>query len=504
MEAALGILGEYLSAREMAAVELNAQWLGVSTTVMMENAGRAVAWEVAKRFPRGSRVVVLAGTSGNGGDALVAARHLAGLGFQVEALLVGDPRGITREDTLGNLEAVQAMEATVELRVVRDGSQAPELDCDVVVDGLLGINLRGPLRPPHRQVVEAVNRSKAFVVSVDLPTGVEADTGAIHGVAARSDLAVTFHKPKPCYREAPQITGELVVAPVGIPPEAEEFTGPGDVFLVNPPRPLDSHKGMAGVLLVVGGSHTYSGAPALASLAAYRAGVDLVYTAVPESAAQAAASFSPSIIAVKLPGRELAPQSLAALEPFLERATAVALGPGLGRSKGVEEAVAEMVALVAERRKPLVVDADALKALSGVELGGETVLTPHAGEFKALTGEAPPEGWRERGRAVEKAARELGATILLKGRVDVVSDGDRTRFNWTGNPGMTVGGTGDVLTGVTGAYLSKGFEAFQSACAAAFLNGLAGDLAAAELGHHLVAEDLLSRIPEAVRLCLEG
>ena len=125
-----------------------------------------------------------------------------------------------------------------------------------------------------------------------------------------------------------------------------------------------------------------------------------------------------------------------------------------------------------------------------------------SGDVVVVTAEEMVSIVREKG--VEKAARELGATILLKGRVDVVSDGDRTRFNWTGNPGMTVGGTGDVLTGVTGAYLSKGFEAFQSACAAAFLNGLAGDLAAAELGHHLVAEDLLSRIPEAVRLCLEG
>ena len=498
------ILGEYLTVKEMVAVEMNAVYMGVSTQLMMENAGRAIANEIASRFPVKSKVVAVSGLTGNGGDAFTAARHLACMGYEVESLVLGDPKNITLKNSNVNYHAVANMKDSVKIKLIRDSSLIPDITADVIIDGLIGTSLKGPLRPPFQQMVQAINKADAYKVSVDIPTGMEADTGKIHGEAVKADLTLTFHKPKTGYKHNPSVTKELIPTSIGIPPEAEHYIGPGDVYMLHPERSPESHKGMWGSLLVVGGSETYSGAPTLSSLAAYRMGLDLVYTAVPETAAGAVMSASPSMITVKLKGERLSHENLGQVENFLDKVSAVAVGPGLGVASETEEAVRELVQMVNKRGLPLVLDADGLKAYAKkpVSLGVPAVFTPHGREFTLLTGKEANGTHRVKGAVVEEAAKKLGSVILLKGNVDIISNGVYTRYNWTGNPGMTVGGTGDVLTGIVGAYLAQRADAFYAAGAAAFINGRAGDMVVSEKGYHLLPEDLIKKIPEVVENCL--
>ena len=498
------ILGEYLTVKEMVAVEMNAQYLGVSTQLMMENAGRAIANEIMKRFPEGSKVISVSGLTGNGGDAFTAARHLLCMGYFVESLVLGDPKNITLQNSRVNYSALLNMKDSVKITSIKDSSLIPEIDADVIIDGLIGTSLHGPLRPPFLQMVQAINKADAYRVSVDIPTGMEADTGAIYGEVVKADLTLTFHKPKMGYKQNPSATKELIPTSIGIPPEAEQYIGPGDVFMLNPERDPESHKGMWGSLLVVGGSETYSGAPTLSSLAAYRMGLDLVYTAVPETAAVAVAAASPSMITVKLKGERLTPNNLKQLETPLEKVSAVIVGPGLGMAPDTIEAVRELVEMVKQRDIPLVLDADGLKAYAEnpIKLKVPVVFTPHSREFIVLTGMAAKGTHLEKGSVVQSEAKRLGAVVLLKGNVDIISNGTYTRYNWTGNPGMTVGGTGDVLTGIVGAYLAQKADPFYAAGAAAYINGRAGDMVAEEKGYHLLPEDLIKMIPKVVEDCL--
>jgi NAD(P)H-hydrate epimerase len=270
--------------------------------------------------------------------------------------------------------------------------------------------------------------------------------------------------------------------------------------MVSKPRPSESHKGDFGRLLVVGGSETFSGAPTLVAEAALRTGVDLVYVAAPEKTAYAISSLSPDLITIKLEGKHLNPNNLGALKPYVKVSDAVVLGPGLGLHPETGEAVEEIVETVEESGKPLLLDADGLKAFAQFKrkLNVPLVLTPHPGEYAILTGSKPPEPMSEKVLAVQKTAAKLKATVLLKGHVDVVSDGERVKLNFTGNPGMTVGGTGDVLSGIVGAFLAQKADCFEAAVAGAFANGAAGDFVFEKKGPHMVARDLVRHIPSVL------
>jgi len=490
----------------MRAVEMNADYLGVSRLQLMENAGRAVADAVMSRFGPKSRVTIVCGLGGNGGDGFVAARHLAEAGYRVEVLLLGSSEVIHSDEALANWSALKQMRSSINIVEIHDSAEIQPLKVDVIVDALIGTGVRGALASPFREMVQAINGSEGFKIAVDVPTGVESDTGSVNDVAVKADLTLTFHKPKVGFEKAGKYLGEMVVCPIGVPPESELFTGPGDVYLVSKRRRPDSHKGEHGSLLVVGGSETYSGAPALTAMGAYAVGLDLVYVAAPETAASIIAGFSPSLITVKLKGSRLTPKNLRQLRPFLERVDAVAMGPGLGLNDETVEAVCTLVDWVEERRLPLLLDADALKGFAEKrrKMGTPAVFTPHGGEFKILTGSEAARDFREQGMVVEKEAAKLGGTILLKGRVDVISDGIRTRYNWTGNPGMTVGGTGDVLSGVTAGFIAMGAPPFEAAAAGAFVNGAAGDAAYEEKGYHIVPTDLVERIPRIIEDALAG
>jgi len=490
-----------LTSREMKAIEMNAEYLGVSKLQMMENAGAAVAREIAQRFsPNTTGVAVYAGIGGNGGDGFVAARHLAAMGFDVVVVLVGRPEEISNEAARTNWRALASMSESVKVEVAHDSSQIPELKADVLIDALLGTGAKGALRPPILQAVQTLNRAEGFKISVDVPTGVEPDTGAVGNTAFRADLTITFHREKRGLSEAGAYVGELKVAGIGVPREAESHVGPGDVFLARVLRATGSHKGDFGRLLVVGGSDVFSGAPALVALAALRTGVDLVYVAAPRETAHDISSIPPDLITLKLDGKHLNPSNLPQLREYVKRADAVVVGPGLGLHNETIEAVEALLDLAEESRKPLLLDADGLKAFAklGKRLLVPLVFTPHTGEYQILTGERPPTALHEKVEHVRQRASKLDATILLKGHVDVISDGRRTKLNLTGNPGMTVGGTGDVLAGIIGGLMAQGIDTFTAAAAGAFVNGAAGDFVADDIGYHMTASDLIERIPRVI------
>lgn len=494
-------MGEVITTREMRALEINTEYSGLSNLQLMENAGRGVAVEVSSRFkPKGTHVAVFCGLGGNGGDGFTAARHLIGMGYDVEVIVAGQMSEIKHDAALKNLSTLRHLLDQDRLREVKDSSEAFDVEAEIAVDALLGIGLKGVMRAPTLEIVKKINSMSAFRLAVDIPTGIDSDTGEVLGGAVKADLTVTFHKMKPGLLKAIDIVGEIVVRDVGIPEAFENRVGPGDVSLVVKPRPSQSHKGDFGRLLVLGGSRIYSGAPVLASLAALRTGVDIVYTMAPEKTAYSISSMSPSLISIKLTGDHLNVENVPVIREYLQRSTAAVVGPGLGLHQETQDAVSKVIEAAEEMGKPLVLDADGLKAVAEDKRQHRvhTIMTPHPGEYTVLTGKELPKDLEERKKKVKRTASRLNTVVLLKSYPDIISDGERVKLNFSGNPGMTVGGTGDVLAGIAGALLAQGVNCFETATASAFINGAAGDFAREERGYHIIPTDLLNWIPHVM------
>ncbi len=492
---------EYITSRNMRALEVNAEYFGVSLLQLMENAGRNIAAEINMRFQKDQRIVIFCGLGGNGGDGFVAARHLLSMGFsRLAVVLAGKSKDLTHEAAKVNWVALQYLRESVPILEANDVSDLPIVPVDVVVDALLGTGTKGKLKPPISQFVNHINSLKAVKVAVDVPTGIDSDTGEVLGCAVKADFTVTFYKAKKGLAASKEYVGKLVVRDIGLPSEFETFAGPGDVMLVTKKRGLAAHKGDFGKVLFIGGSEVFSGAPALMSMAALRTGVDIAYTAAPEKTAHDIASMSPNLISVKLEGSHLNPENMAVLKDYLDVIDAVVAGPGAGLHPETKQFMKDCIKYVEDAGKPLLLDADGLKAFAEFKrpLKVPLVLTPHAGEYSILMGKKLPEDIEGRVKEVKRAAAELGAVILLKGKVDIISDGTRVKLNFTGNPGMTVGGTGDVLSGVVGALLAQKNDPFEAAVAGAFVNGVAGDFVADKVGYHMVASDLLDFIPQVL------
>ena len=466
----------------MAAVDRNAEALGVPRKQLMESSGNAVAREVCNAAEPGASVAVVAGRGNNGGDAFVAARFLDG--YDVTVHLLGRPESINSTISRENWAALQRGDYDTE--VVNDVRALSLDDPDVVVDALLGTGVSGAPREPAATTVRRINATDATVVAVDVPSGTDADTGETPGVAVDADRIVTFHDLKPGLAERDGVT----VADIGIPAAAERFVGPGDLRGLD--RDPQGHKGDSGRVLIVGGG-PYVGAPALSAQAALRAGADLAFLAVPDDVAGDVQGFSENLIVDGLVGTRLVPAHVPELLDRAADVDVVVFGPGLGDA---DTTLAAVESFLADFDGRAVVDADALLAVPDVETDATLVCTPHQGELRAM-GATVAEDHRERADAVEAFAAELGHTLLVKGARDVVSDGETTRVNRTGNPGMTVGGTGDVLAGATAAMLST-LNPVPAASAGAYVTGDAGDRVVDDHGHGLLATDVLDALPDAI------
>jgi NAD(P)H-hydrate epimerase len=477
-----------ITAERMAAVDENAAALGVPRKQLMESSGNAVATEVRETVPPGSSVAIVAGRGNNGGDGFVAARFLSA--YDVTVHLLGRPESIATDIARENWAALQAAE--IDTHVVKD-SQALALGSpDCLVDAILGTGVSGALREPEATAATAVNDSAATTVSVDVPSGVDADTGEAVPGAVDADRVVTFHDAKPGLGA---VDASVTVADIGIPDAAELFVGPGD--LGGLARRADSHKGDHGEVLVVGGG-PYVGAPALSARAALRTGADLVRVATPEPAATTVQGYSPDLIVRELAGTRFGPDHVDRVAGMAADHDVLVVGPGLGDDP---DTIAAVGALLARYEGQAVVDADALQAVPNVDTEASLVCTPHQGELRGMGGPSADD-WDERADAVAAFAVDLDVTFLVKGAYDVISDGETTRVNRTGTPAMTVGGTGDVLAGATGALLAR-LSPVDAAAVGAYLNGRAGERVvdedgAAPGGNGLVATDLLDRLPEVL------
>ncbi len=484
-----------ITAKEMRIIDINSEYLGVPILELMENAGKGVADAIIERVDvRDKEVLILCGTGNNGGDGFVAARYLAKNGAKVEVILVGEEEKIRTSESRENWGKIRG-----EKGITVKASRGKEIgfDRDIIVDALLGTGVMGELREPTKSVVGGVNASRAFKVSVDIPSGLN-PAGNSKGQHIQADLVVCFHKIKAGVEKF-----DYVVKDIGIPSEAETIVGPGDL-IVNLGRRKDSHKGDNGRVLVVGGSDLYYGAPVLASLAAMNSGADLVYLVVPESNFDITRAYSLDLIVRKYPGEYLNSDALEDIEDLLGTCDSLLIGPGLG----LREETRDTVLRVLEKTKvPVVIDADGINSIKEelqVLDGIDAVLTPHAGEFRALTGKDLPDNIEDRKGAVKAFAEEVGSVILLKSEVDVVASPDGgVKINTAGNPGMTVGGTGDVLSGLVAGFLAQGMASFEAACCAAFVSGWSGDSLQGLKGDAFVASDVVGEVPFAIKEILD-
>lgn len=447
----------------------------------MENAGKAVAEHVLSMTKPYAKIAVVCGKGNNGGDGFVAARYLSS-SRKVEVFIAEPEHEITSDIARVNLDRARENLRPIE---TFDPKQS-----DLLVDALLGVGLQGRPRDPFAKYIKMINDSKRTVVSVDVPSGWPSD------LRVDPDVTVTLHAPKTGMTK--QNSGSIVVKDIGIPPDAETYCGPGD-FALLPRRRKDAHKGDSGRVLVVGGG-PYTGAPAFTGMAAMRSGVDLTFVATPEASSLAVAIYSPNIIVRPLEGDILTEDHVSYLLELVKGADVVAVGPGLGNAPETIEAVQE---LIRRTDKPLVIDADAIGACGSspkILKSKAGVITPHAGEFKKLTGKTVhPDDQDKRRAAVKEAASKLKMTILLKGPVDVISDGAFTKLNRVHNDAMTVGGTGDVLTGIVAGMIAQKASPFAAARIGAFAAGVAGNLAFEEKSYGLLATDVIEKIPFVLR-----
>jgi NAD(P)H-hydrate epimerase len=491
--------------------------IGIPSLVLMENAGRQVvaALEAAVEGLDGVTVAVLAGRGNNGGDGFVVARTLSQQGVDVSVFLVGRVSEV-RGDARVNLEILGRLGLPV---VEITNEQDWELHAsavtasDVVVDALFGTGLREPLSGLYATVVADINASPQPVVSIDLPSGLLADTGAVAGDAIEATVTVTLAVPKPALVLPPAEghCGDLVIADIGIPravvedlpgPSVELITREAARALVQPRTP-DSHKGDYGRVVVVAGSMGKTGAAHLAAMGALRSGAGLVTVATPRSAQALVAALAPEYMTLGLPedGHGLVPA--AALEAVLDLpADVLAVGPGLGTGAGTR---AFLHALVEQAGCPMVLDADALTAfaespgLRGRD-GLDIIVTPHPGEMARLVGLDVEAVQRDRIAVARDLATRQHLHVILKGHRTVVASPDgRVGLNMTGNAGMATGGAGDILTGMVAAWFAQLLDAEAACRLAVHLHGLAGDLAEADEGEQaLIAGDILLRIGDAV------
>ncbi len=484
------------STSDIRRLELNSEYLGLPLQLLMENAGKAAADEIVSRFKTGSKIIIFGGPGRNGGDGMVVARHLAAMDYDVTFNLVGKENDIKDNSTISNWNSIKSLSMSIKTNIFTDSSLLTSVKANVVVDALLGTGVKGNLRQPILRAVECINTSEGFKVSIDMPSGLDADTGQILGNYVNPDLIITFHGMKKGLSKFRNVV-EIKVKKIGIPLEAELFAGPGDVESINKNRPLESHKGDFGRLLIIGGSETYVGAPAMAGLAALRTGLDLAFIASPEKTAYSISSISPNLITLKLKGEYVSTKNLDQLKISLEKTNAILLGPGLDLHKETIEAISKLINVLNRLKKPTLIDADAIKiiGMEKIKIEFPVVLTPHSGEFEVLIGSKISKNFNSRINEVKDLAKRINGTIILKGNIDIISDGKNIRLNRTGNPGMTVGGTGDVLSGIVGCLLAQGNDPFNSAVAGAFINGTAGDFAVEEKGFHIVPMDLIDQIP---------
>lgn len=467
---------------------------GLPGALLMARAARAAFELLLSRVPQPSLLQVLCGPGNNGGDGLLLALLAQGRGIPLRVFLLdGEPR---------------SPDALIALRRLRSAGTKPQAftaqtltDDGVIVDAMLGTGVSGELRPEYVTAIDAVNALLSPVLALDVPSGVNSDSGGLCGAAVRADWTLSFITAKRGLFTAAgaESAGERYCDDLGVPAAAYTAVGEGTEVLslqrelsALPPRPLTAHKGLYGRCLLVGGDHGMGGAIILAAEAALRSGVGLVKVATRAPHLAPLLMRLPEAMASVVDHRN-------ALLPLLAWADAVVIGPGLGQEPWGEQMLHACLAC----GKPLLVDADALNLLAAQDrnaLAGDSVITPHPGEAARLLGVEHAAIQRDRFNAAARLAEQTGAAVVLKGNGSLVASAAGCAICVDGNPGMASGGMGDVLSGIVGALLAQGLSAQHAARLGTVVHAQAGDRAAAAVGERaLLASDVISHIAELLK-----
>ncbi|MDI6699048.1 MAG: NAD(P)H-hydrate dehydratase [Candidatus Saccharicenans sp.] len=501
--------------------------IGLPGPVLMENAGLQVTAVLRNELgvEAGMRVVVVAGRGNNGGDGLVVARHLHNQGVDCPVLLVARSSEV-RGDAALNLQIARKVGVPIiEVGDEADWKRARRIlsETPIIVDALFGTGLNSPLQGLYARVVRDINDSGAFVLAVDIPSGLSSDSFDLIGPCVRADLTVTLGAPKVAHLFPPaeDWVGELVVADISLPPflferpglnlELVELESLGPYFQ---PRNRNTHKGTYGHLLVIAGSRGKTGAAAMAGRAALKMGAGLVTVATAASCLPAVARSMPELMTEPLPETDsgsISEEALGRAMELVKGKDALLLGPGLSTHLATASFVLRLIAKLKSYKNPVVIDADGLNIMASrpevlTSLPEKTVLTPHPGEFSRLTGLDTAEILKQRLKIVPEFAGRHRVHLVLKGyRTLIASPEGKVMVNPTGNPGMASGGTGDVLAGLLASEAMQVKSLLQAAVNAVFIHGLSGDLAAEKVGEKsLTATDLIRFLPAAVRFVASG
>ena len=509
-----------LTSTQMKAIDRRTiEEVGIPGPVLMENAGLQIFRSLKEIYPNlaAHRIVVVAGKGNNGGDGLVAARHLLGAGASPTVLVLCRIEDLQGDAALNarigrniglNIKEVLTLEEWKKQRAVL-------LHADVIVDAIFGTGLTKPAEGLFAAAIEGINKCRGFKVSVDIPSGLSSDTFHIIGPAVKADLTVTLAAPKIAhvFPPAQDCVGVLRVADIGVPgrllddPELKlDLVGPADVRPFFRKRDKDTHKGTYGHLLCVGGSWGKTGAVSMAGKAALKLGAGLVTVATPESCLPLVARTMMELMTEPLPqteDRTISAKAAARVLGLLKDKDGLLLGPGLSVNASTAEFVRELLPKV---RVPVTIDADGLNILAAdlsllKSAKTDIVLTPHPGEFARLLGISTQEVLDKRLDLAPCFAKKHGVTLVLKGyrTLTAVPDG-RVFINPTGNPGMATAGSGDVLSGMIASLLVQEQDALGAVRAAVYLHGLAGDLGAERLTEKfLTAGDIIRYFPAAIR-----
>ena len=489
---------------------------GVSSAVLMERAGLAVAERIRGLFER-RKVIVISGGGNNGGDGIVAARNLFNWGWNVRVLLLSRENKLS-PDCRVQYRTAKKMKVPMEFRT---GISGADLHSALVVDAIFGTGINKAVRPPVSDIISLLNRSEAPVLSVDIPSGISADNGRVMGEAVRADYTVTFGLPKIGHLLYPgaEYTGKLFIEDIGFPegllsPESLyiQTVERDDAALLVPARPADSHKGEYGHVLVIAGSRGRTGAALMTAKACLRSGAGLVTIGVPETLADIFQARVTEEMVILLPDRGDGTLSVKASGEILrfvsERADVLAIGPGIGISADNTRIMRE---LIKKSAAPMVIDADGINSIKGDagilrKAKSPVILTPHTGEMARLlkadgADESAERNAIERGRVALSLSfsEKNGVYLVLKGAPTLVAEpGGKLFINTTGNPGMATAGSGDVLTGIISAFLGQQLNPLDASVLGTYLHGLAGDIAASAKGmHSMIATDIIEHLPGA-------
>ena len=507
-----------VTSEQMRRIEDACEAQGVSKDSLMEKAGLATA-VIARNLMGGAAgrtIVVLVGPGNNGGDGLVAARFLAGWGASVTAWTTPTTREEHPKTSLAKSAGVSIRPIT---EASLDGLKSDLQSCDVVLDAVLGIGRSRPLEGLVREAMLLLrstreSRASMQVVALDVPTGMDADSGAVDLACPEADVTISYGFPKTGHYNSPgaDFRGKLEVADLGIPSRLSEDI-PLELLSARwvsgrlPARPSSGHKGTFGHALVVAGSRNYVGAAYLAAQAAARSGAGLVTLASPSSVYPIAASKLAEVIHLPLPDDDgrFHPDGANILRERLGEYDSLIMGCGFGRSPGLVEFMGRLLLDGHRPTMPIVVDADGLNSLSQIpdwwkRANGPLLLTPHPGEMATLTGLTVAQVQADRIAIVRDWSNKWGTTLVLKGAFTAVaSPGDACRIAPFANPTLASGGTGDVLTGVIGGLLAQGLTPEDAACCGVYIHGEAGEAVRLEIGETgALAGDLLDRIPRSI------